>query len=116
MIANRLIQSIVLAAALLASLPAMAGVPRGDFPLGQTDSGAICTAVQDPDDSAVQMRGARAWSIHCLGFDAVFGHIYAYDENGPDAIAAKGPWQTALATRADCGALAPANLSGLSGA
>jgi CHAT domain-containing protein len=116
MIASRLIQRIVLATALLASVPAVASVPRGDFPLGQTDSGAICTAVQDPDDNAVQMRGARAWSIHCLGFDAVFGHIYAYDENGADAVGAKGPWQTALATRADCAALAPANLSGLSSA
>ena len=107
---------IVLAAALLFSAPAFASVPHGDFPLGQTDFGAICTAVQDLDDAAVQMRGARAWSIHCLGFEAVFGHIYAYDENGAAAVAAKGPWQTALATRADCPAFAPANLAGVSNA
>src|SRR5271156_5567476 len=110
------IRRFVFAAALLASAPAMAGVPRGDFPLGQTDSGAICTAVQDPDDNAVQMRGARAWSIHCLGFEAVFGHIYAYEDNGADAVGANSPWQKALATRADCPAFAPANLTGVSGA
>jgi len=110
------LKRVVLAVALLASAPAFASVPRGDFPLGQTDSGAICTAVQDPDDAAVQMRGARAWSIHCLGFEAVFGHIYAYDENGSAAVAAKGPWQTALALRADCPAFADAGVSGVSGA
>jgi tetratricopeptide (TPR) repeat protein len=110
------LRRIVLAAALLFSAPAFASVPHGDFPLGQTDSGAICTAVQDLDDAAVQMRGARAWSIHCLGFEAVFGHIYAYDENGAEAIAAKGPWQTALAARADCPAFAPATLAGVSNA
>lgn len=110
------LRRIVLAAALLFSAPAFASVPHGDFPLGQTDSGAICTAVQDPDDAAVQMRGARAWSIHCLGFEAVFGHIYAYGEFGADAVAAKGPWQTALAARADCPAFAAANLAGVSGA
>jgi CHAT domain-containing protein len=114
MIAN--LRRIVLAAALVFSAPAFASVPHGDFPLGQTDSGAICTAVQDQDDTAVQMRGAHAWSIHCLGFEAVFGHIYAYGENGADGVAAKGPWQTALATRADCPAFAPAGLAGVGSA
>lgn len=106
------LRRIVLGLTLLFAGPAFASVPHGDFPLGQTDSGAICTAVQDPDDTAVQMRGARAWSIHCLGFEAVFGHIYAYEENGQDAVAAGGPWQKALASRADCPAFTAANLSG----
>ena len=110
------LRRIVLGFALLASPPALASVPHGDFPLGQTDSGAICTAVQDPDDTAVQVRGARAWSIHCLGFEGVFGHIYAYDDNGTEAVGGKGPWQTALATRANCPAFASANLGGVSNA
>jgi CHAT domain-containing protein len=112
------IKGIVLAVALAAAAgsPAAAQAPNKDFPLGQTDSGAICTAVQDYEDNAVQARGARAWSIHCLGFDAVFGHIYAYAENGDAAVGANGPWQKALATRAACPAPSSASISGLSGA
>ena len=100
----------------LAAQPASASAPHGDFPLGQTASGAVCTAVQDPNDDAAQLRDARAWAIHCLGFDAVFGHVYAYGRDGADAVAAGGLWQRALAGRADCPPLQSANIPDLAGA
>jgi CHAT domain-containing protein len=109
-------KAIVVAAALLGATPAFADAPHGDFPLGQTDSGAICMAVVSPDDTAAQLRDAHAWEIHCRGFDGVFGHIYAYGMGGTAAIAPNGPWRKALAAREDCASPAPAGIAGLDGA
>ena len=91
-----------------------AATPDKDFPLGQSATGAVCQAVQEFDDPAIQLRGARAWSIHCRGYTAVFGRLYAFSRSGPQSIADGSLWQTALAQRAKCEAPQAATIAGLS--
>jgi CHAT domain-containing protein len=103
------------AAGLLHS-PAATASPNRDFPLGQSATGAVCEAVQEFDDPAVQVRGARAWSIHCRGYTAIFGRLYAFERDGSKSVAAGSAWSTALAERAKCGAPQAATIAGLNNA
>jgi CHAT domain-containing protein len=90
--------------------------PNRDFPLGQSASGAVCEAVQEFEDPAIQMRGARAWSIHCRGYTAVFGHLYSFERDGTKSIAPDSIWRVGLGDRAKCGTAQAANVTGLSNA
>jgi CHAT domain-containing protein len=95
--------------------PALAA-PNQDFPLGQSaSSGAVCQAVQEFQDPAIQFRGAKAWSIHCRGWDVALGRLYAFDRDGPHAIGPDSVWQAQLAQRAKCGAAQNAAVAGLDG-
>ena len=90
--------------------------PNRDFPLGQSATGAVCEAVQEFDDPAVQVRGARAWSIHCRGYTAIFGRLYAFERDGSKSVASGSAWSTALAERAKCAAPQAATIAGLNNA
>jgi len=105
---------VVLGLALSAPPGAHAGALRLEtFPLGQSSlSGALCEAVRDDADPAVQMRGARAWAIRCRGWDVPLGHLYAYEFQGERALGPEGPYTTALRKRAHC---EPAKLKVLPG-
>ena len=94
--------------------PARAAARPDDFPLGQSaKTGAVCEAARDDEDPAVQQRGATAWTVNCRGWQGTLGHLYLYERDGDKAIAAKGPWRGALASRAACQAPAPVELAGL---
>ena len=110
-----LVAIVVAAAASMTAFAAQAGAMRLDsFPLGQSGlSGAVCEAVRDDDDPAVQMRGARAWSIRCRGWDVPLGRLYAYEYRGDQAFAADGPYLKTLATRARCEPASAKPLEGL---
>ncbi|MBV9330722.1 MAG: CHAT domain-containing protein [Alphaproteobacteria bacterium] len=102
-----------LAATLLRASPAAALADR-DFPLGQSATGAVCEALQDFEDPAIQKRGARAWSIHCRGYTAAFGRLYIFSREGQQSIAKDSAWRSGLAERAKCDSPAPAQIAGLS--
>jgi CHAT domain-containing protein len=95
--------------------PALAA-PDRDFPLGQSATGVVCEAVQEYEDDAVQVRGARAWSIHCRGYTAIFGHIYSFERDAPSMIGAGSVWRKELAERANCGEGQAVPIAGISGA
>lgn len=99
---------------LLVPLCRAGAAPDRDFPLGQSATGAVCEAVQEFEDPAIQLRGARAWSIHCRGYTAVFGRLYAFERSGPRSIGASSVWRTGLGQRAKCGSAQPATVAGLS--
>ena len=85
-------------AVLLTGAPSMAGAQtRADLiPLGQSAaSGAVCQAVRDYDDPAVQAAGRRAWNIRCRGWEGSLGRIYVL----PKASDA-GVWERSLSARA----------------
>jgi len=101
---------------MLAAAPATAA-PPDDFPLGQSaKTGAVCEAIRNDDDPAVQTRGAIAWSVRCRGWTGDLGHLYLYARASDPALADGGLWRTALADRAKCDAPAPLALGGLEGA
>jgi CHAT domain-containing protein len=108
------LQGLTVAGLMLASSAAAA--PNRDFPLGQSATGAVCEAVQEFDDPAVQLRGARAWSIHCRGYSAVFGRLYSFEQSGPKSTADGSFWRTSLSERAKCGAPQTATIAGLKNA
>jgi len=110
---ERWILSFATILAMLGASPASA-IPNRDFPLGQSATGAVCQAVQEFDDPAIQLRGARAWSIHCRGYTAVFGRIYSFEREGPKSIAGDSLWHAGLVERAKCAAPQGASITGLS--
>lgn len=83
---------------------------RADLiPLGQSaSSGAVCQAVRDYDDPAVQAAGRRAWNIRCRGWEGSLGRIYVL----PKAVDAP-VWETSLAARASCDTSKSEQLAGL---
>jgi CHAT domain-containing protein len=95
---------------LLAQAQAAQAQTRADLiPLGQSAaSGAVCQAVRDYDDPVVQSAGRRAWNIRCRGWEGSLGRLYAL----PQAAGA-GPWETALATRAECSDAKSETVAGL---
>src|SRR5215831_8898546 len=93
-----------------------AATPDRDFALGQGATGAVCQAVQEFDDPAIQLRGARAWSIHCRGYTALFGRLYSFSRSGPQSIADGSLWRTALGQRAKCEAPQAATVAGVKNA
>jgi len=98
-------------AVLLTSAPSIAGAQtRADLiPLGQSAaSGAVCQAVRDYDDPAVQAADRRAWSIRCRGWEGSLGRIYVL----PKAADA-GVWETSLSARAACDAAKAEQVVGL---
>ena len=96
-------------AILLAGLPAHAQTRADLIPLGQSGaSGAVCQAVRDYDDPAVQAAGRRAWNIRCRGWEGSLGRIYVL----PKASDA-GVWETSLATRAACETTKAEQLAGV---
>jgi CHAT domain-containing protein len=103
-------------AAALAPVIGFAAAPRGDIvSLGQSaTTGAVCEARRDYEDPAAQLRGAKAWEVRCRGWDVALGRLYAYERDGEAAVAASGPWRTALQSRADCDGSAAAGVGGLS--
>lgn len=113
-----LIATLVAALVTTTASMAQAGAMRLDnFPLGQSGmSGAVCEAVRDENDPAVQMRGARAWAIRCRGWDVPLGRLYAYEYHGDAAMAADGPYLKTLATRARCEPASAKPLDGLTDA
>jgi CHAT domain-containing protein len=83
---------------------------RADLiPLGQSAaSGAVCQAVRDYDDPAVQAAGRRAWNIRCRGWEGSLGRIYVLP-NASDAPV----WERSMASRATCEAGKSSDLAGL---
>lgn len=92
----------------LTLLPWLAGAaaaqPREEvFPLGlSAQSGAVCEAVRDYEDPAVQGRAAKAWRVRCRGFDGALGRLYRLPA-GTDA---------GTATRATCQGAESASVGG----
>lgn len=116
-------RKLLAAAATLGLLAVMGGAvaapanPPDQFPLGQSgQSGAVCQAIRDPDDPAVQMRGARAWEVRCRGWDGALGRLYAYSYKGEAQIEAGGAWPTSLAKHASCASATAAAVKGVGGA
>lgn len=72
---------------------------RADLiPLGQSAaSGAVCQAVRDYDDPAVQAAGRRAWAIRCRGWEGSLGRIYVLPKTADTPV-----WEGSLASRAAC--------------
>ncbi|MGH7023949.1 MAG: CHAT domain-containing protein [Caulobacteraceae bacterium] len=86
------------------------------FPLGESaKTGAVCQAVREFDDPAVQLRGASAWAVRCRGWGADLGHLYLYSRTR-GAVADGGPWRANLAARAKCDASTALALPGVPGA
>ena len=106
-------RSVLVAFALFALATPSAASPNRDFPLGQSATGAVCEATQEFDDPAIQLRGARAWSIHCRGYTAIFGRLYAFERDGAKSIASDSVWHAGLGDRAKCAAEQSASIAGL---
>ena len=93
---------------------ARAGLPPDEFPLGESArTGAVCQAVRNDEDAAVQKRGARAWEIRCRGWDTALGRLYLYSYRGLPEVGPKGTWTKALAEHATCATSAPAAIKDL---
>ena len=105
------------AAAMSACAAGALAAPRNapdQFALGEsTQSGAVCQAVRDDNDPAVQIRGARAWEVRCRGWDNALGRLYAYGYRGRSQIEAGGPWTKALDKRAVCDAAVAVPVKGI---
>ncbi|WP_430426090.1 CHAT domain-containing protein [Phenylobacterium sp.] len=100
-------------AVLLTGAASSAGAQtRADLiPLGQSAaSGAVCQAVRDYDDPAVQAAGRRAWNIRCRGWEGSLGRIYVLPK-----AADSGVWEASLASRASCDASKSEQVAGLGG-
>jgi hypothetical protein len=110
MIGKRALPGLVAVGLLTAAGAATAAPSRADLiPLGRSaGSGAVCQAVRDYEDPAVQAAGRRAWNIRCRGWDGSLGRLYVLP-----ARDGASPWETALATRAVCAAAKPQDLADL---
>ncbi len=97
---------------------ALAGpLPPDQFPLGESArSGAVCQAVRNDDDPAVQKRGARAWEVRCRGWDGALGRLYLYNYRGAADVGPNGAWTKALADHATCAGASPAPVKDLKAA
>ncbi|HEY5290419.1 MAG TPA: hypothetical protein VIJ59_10350, partial [Caulobacteraceae bacterium] len=107
---------LLLATCAIGFAAAASAIPADEFLLGQSArTGAVCSAMRDYEDPAVQLRGAAAWSVRCRGWGGDLGHLYLY-QRAKGALADGAPWRTALAARAKCEAAAPLSLAGVPGA
>lgn len=98
-------------AVLLTGLPSAVGAQtRADLiPLGQSAaSGAVCQAVRDYDDPAVQAAGRRAWNIRCRGWEGSLGRLYVLPRASDSSV-----WETSLGSRATCETSKSEQLAGL---
>jgi hypothetical protein len=95
--------ALITAAAAATSAAAGSHSAPDQFPLGESaQSGAVCQAVRDDEDPAGQVRGGRAWSVRCRGWDNALGRLYAYSYKGAPQIQAGGHWGNALDSHAVC--------------